>query len=124
MILHEFLEKGSAPLLVFRDFLSRWRYRHSAYVAHCKGSGDINSQGKPFDVAVKFPREEQRSLQCRIHEVMLLGRNENGLKAHGDLQSERTSLSVRAARREISRRFAHKPRQPLAPPVAICHGAS
>jgi hypothetical protein len=59
--------------------------------------------------------------QRRVHELVLFDRNENGPKAHGDLQFEITSLSVRAARPEISRRFAHKPREPSPPwwPVLV-----
>src|SRR5262245_13048506 len=89
MLLHEFLEESLAPLLVFRDFLSRWRHRHSAHVPDCEGSWDINSQGKPFNVAVKFTRQNECALQRRVHQVMLFDRNENCPEAHGDLQFER-----------------------------------
>ena len=96
MLLHEVLEKAPAPFLIFRDFLLKRGYRHSAYVACCEGSRYRNSQGKSFDVAVKFPREKECGLQCRVHEIMLFDRNENGLETHSDLQFERLLRVVRA----------------------------
>jgi hypothetical protein len=50
--------------------------------------GSSTAQGEPFDVAVEFPREQESGLQCRVYEIMLFDRNENGLEAHGDLQFE------------------------------------
>src|SRR5262250_497484 len=86
MLLREVLEKAAALFLVFRDVLFKCRYRHSAHVAYCEDSGNLDPQGEPFAVAVKFPREKESGLQCRVHEIMLFDRNENGLEAHGDLQ--------------------------------------
>src|SRR5215472_4307737 len=86
MLLHEVLEKAAALFLVFRDVLFKCRYRHSAHVAYCEDSGNLDPQGEPFDVAVKFPREKESGLQCRVHEIMLFDRNENGLETHDDLQ--------------------------------------
>src|SRR5499427_3544345 len=86
MLLHEVLEKAAASLLIFRNVLFQCRYRHSAHVAYCEDSGNLNAQGEPFDVAVKFPREKESGLQCRVREIMLFDGNENGLEAHGDLQ--------------------------------------
>src|SRR5215813_11487058 len=96
MLLHEVLEKAAALFLIFRDVLFPSRYRHSARVGYCEYSGNLDPQGEPFDVAVKFPREKESGLQCRVHETMLFDRNENGLEAHGDLQFVRTSPAVRA----------------------------
>ena len=81
---------------VWSNVLFQCRYRHSAHVAHCEESGNLNAQGEPFDVAVKFPREKESSLQCRVHEIMLFDRNENSLETHDDLQFVGTSLAVRA----------------------------
>src|SRR5262249_33453870 len=86
MLLHEVLEEAAASFLVFRDVLFQCRYRNRARVGDCKGNGNLTAQGEPFDVAVKFPREKESGLQCRVHETMLFDRNENGLEAHGDLQ--------------------------------------
>src|SRR5260221_8986795 len=97
MLLHEVLEKAAASFLIFRDVLFQCRYRHSAHVAYCEDSGNLNAQGEPFDVAVKFPREKEGGLQCRVQEIMLFDRNENGLEAHGDL----------GATPETSRCFTH-----------------
>jgi hypothetical protein len=83
VFLHEALEKAPGPFRVVRAFLLQWGYRQSAYVAHCEGSGARNSQSKPFDVTVELPRKKERGFQCRVHEIMLLGRNENGLETHG-----------------------------------------
>src|SRR5436190_22938153 len=106
MFLHELLEESPAPFLVFRDFPSRWRYRNSADVAHCEGSGDINSQGKSFDVAVKLPRQSERGLQGRAQKFMLFDRNENGSEAHGDLHSSELRRLMRWTRPGTSRRLA------------------
>src|SRR5262245_22785118 len=75
---------------IFRDVLIQCRYRHTAHVAYCDDSGKLDAQGEPFDVAVKFPREKESGLQCRVREIMLFDRNENGLETHGDLQFVRT----------------------------------
>jgi hypothetical protein len=96
MLLHEVLEKAAASFLIFRDILLKRRYRHGAYVADCEDSGNLNAQGEPFDVAVKFSREKERGLQRRVHEIMLFDRNENGLETHGDLQCERLLRVARA----------------------------
>src|SRR5882757_2233441 len=96
MLLHEVLEKAAASFLIFRDVMFERRYRHSAHVAYCEDSGNLNAQGEPFDVAVKFPREKESGLQCRVHEIMLFDRNENGLETHSDLQFERLLRVVRA----------------------------
>src|SRR5215831_19782922 len=109
MLLHEVLEKAATSLLIFRNVLFQCRYRHSAHVGYCEDSGNLRVQGEPFDVAVKFPREKERSFQCRVHEIMLFDRNENGLETHGNLQFERISSpgAHRWARPPTSRRFAH-----------------
>ncbi len=86
MLLHEVFEKAPAAFLIFRDFLLRGQYRHSAYIAYCEVNGNRNSQREPFDVAVKTPRENERRLQCRVHETMLINRNENGFETHAGLQ--------------------------------------
>src|SRR5437016_13350896 len=89
MLLHEVLEKAAASFLIFRDVLFQCRYWHSAHIGYCDDSGNLNAQGEPFDVAVKFPREKESGLQCRVREIMLFDRNENGLETHGDIQMER-----------------------------------
>src|SRR5262249_20264933 len=86
MLLHEVLEKAAASFLMFRDVLLQCRYRHSAGVGDCESSGNLTAQREPFDVAVKFPREQESGLQGRVHEIMLFGRNENCLETHDDLQ--------------------------------------
>src|SRR5262245_5143966 len=86
MLLHEVLENAPSSFLTFLDVRFPSRYRHSARVGYCEYSGNLDPQGEPFDVAVKFPREKESGLQCRVHETMLFDRNENGLEAHGDLQ--------------------------------------
>jgi len=96
MLLHEVLEKAAASFLIFRDILLNRRYRHGAYVAEREDSGNLNAQGEPFDVAVKFSREKERGLRRRVHEIMLFDRNENGLETHGDLQCERLLRVARA----------------------------
>src|SRR5215510_2496591 len=91
MLLHEVFEKAATSFLIFRDILLKRRYRHSAHVSYREDSGNLNAQGKPFDVAVEFPREKECGLQCRVHKIMLFNRNENGLETHGHLQFERLS---------------------------------
>jgi hypothetical protein len=86
MLLHEVLKKAPTPFRIFPDFLFQCRYRHNASVGYCEGSADRNSQGEPFDVAVKFLREKECGLQCRVHQIMLFDRNENGLETHCHLQ--------------------------------------
>src|SRR6266851_9926914 len=105
MLLHEVLEKAAASFLIFHGVLFQCRYRHSAHIGYCEDSGNLNTQGEPFDVAVKFPREKESGLQCRVHEIMLFDRNENGLEPHGDLQFVRT-LSVCAQVGRRPRRLA------------------
>jgi hypothetical protein len=85
MLLHEVFEKAPAAFLMFRDFLLQCR-RQSAYLAYCEDSRDRDSQRKPFNIAVKTPRENERRLQCRVHETMLINRNENGFETHGGHQ--------------------------------------
>jgi hypothetical protein len=97
MLLHETFEKTSAPFLVVHDLLLQCRYRQRTYVAERKGSGNRNSQGEAFDVAVEFLCEKEGGAQGRIHEIMLFDRDKNGLESHGDLQSCRTSPGVRAS---------------------------
>src|SRR5215813_15081766 len=100
MLLHEVLEKAAASFLIFCDVLFQCRYRHSAHIGYCEDSGNLKAQGEPFDVAVKFLREKQSRLQCRVHEIMLFNRNENGLETHGELQFVRTSsLCAQVGRR-------------------------
>src|SRR5262245_13021300 len=97
---------------MFRDVLLQCRDRHGADVADCEHRGELDAQGEPFDVAVEFAREHERGLQCRVHEIMLLDRNENGLETHGDLLAISWRSPIRArrwARRWMSRRFAHDP---------------
>src|SRR5215467_11995183 len=91
MLLHEVLEKGAVSILVFRDVLFQCRYRHRARVGDCEGNGNLSAQGEPFDVAVKFSREKESGLQCRVHEIMLFDRNENALDTQDKLQSVGTS---------------------------------
>src|SRR5260370_19693037 len=95
MLLHEVLEKAAASFLIFRDVLFERLYRHSIHVAYCDDGGNLNAQGESFDVAVKFPCEKESGLQCRVHEIMLFDRNENGLEAHGALQFVRTPYAHR-----------------------------
>src|SRR5262245_2570280 len=85
MRLHEALEQAAAALFIFRDVLLQCRDRHGADVADCEHRGELDAQGEAFDVAVEFARKQERGLQCRVHEIMLLDRNENGLETHGDL---------------------------------------
>src|SRR5262249_267724 len=80
------LEKAAASFLVFRDVLVQCRYRHSAHVAYCENSGNLNAQGEPFDVAVKLPREKDCGLQCRVLEIMLFDGSENRLETDDDIQ--------------------------------------
>jgi hypothetical protein len=108
MLLHEVLEKAVASFLIFRDVPLERRYRHSVHVAYCEDSGNLNAQGEPFDVAVKFPREKESGLQCRVREIMLFDRNENSLEAHGDLQFVRMPHTrTVGATPETSRPFTH-----------------
>src|SRR5262249_3048698 len=100
--LHEVLEKAAALFLIFRDVLLQCRDRHGADVAHGEGGGELDAQGESFDVAVEFAREQKRGLQCRIHEIMLLDRHQNGLETHGNLPFARTSLPARAQAGEAS----------------------
>jgi hypothetical protein len=81
--------------VAFCDFSLQRGYRHSAYVTHCEGSGDRQSQGKPFDVTVELPREKKSGFQCRGDEIMLFDWNKDGLETHGDLQFERVSARRR-----------------------------
>src|SRR5262245_65813938 len=100
MLLHEVLEKAAASFLVFRDVLFKRRYRHSAHVAYCDDSRNLNAQGEPFDVAVKFPREKESGLQCRVREIILFDRNENGLEP---MAISKWSAVVRARARASER---------------------
>src|SRR5215471_3146944 len=114
MRLHEVLEQAAAALFIFRDVLLQCRDRHGADVADGEHRGELDAQGEAFDVAVEFAREHERGLQCRVHEIMLLDRNENGLETHGDLLAISHSCAppaVRAGGRgfKTSRRFAHDP---------------
>src|SRR6516165_7184582 len=126
MRLHEVLEKAAAALLVFHDVLFQRRYRHGAYVAYGEDRGELHAQGEPFDVAVEFAREQERGLQCRVHEIMLLDRNENGLETHGDLPFVRTSPAARGrgrgfGRLAVSRRTS---RRAIGTPVALVYHAN
>src|SRR6266566_8230681 len=125
MLLHEVLEKAAASFLIFHGVLFQCRYRHSAHIGYCEDSGNLNTQGEPFDVAVKFPREKESGLQCRVHEIMLCDRKENGLETHGDIQFERLLPVVRAhaARAETSRRFGHHQWESHRTPVALFYRA-
>src|SRR5215831_3104180 len=121
MRLHEVLEQAAAALRVFHDVLFQRRYRHGAYVAYGEDRGELDAQGEPFDVAIELAREQERGLQCRFHEIMLLDRNENGLETHGDLPFVRTSPAARAAGRgfrrlAVSRRTAARA---IGTPVAL-----
>src|SRR5215831_1371099 len=111
MRLHEVIEQAAAALFIFRDVLLQCRYRHGADVAYCEDRGELDAQGEAFDVAVEFAREHERGLQCRVHEIMRLDRNENGLETHGDLLVVRTPPAVGGGGRgfKTSRRFAHAP---------------
>src|SRR5262245_23907012 len=102
MRLHEVLEQAAAALRVFHDVLFQRRYRHGAYVADGEDRGELDAQGEPFDVAVEFAREQKRGLQCRVHEIMLLDRHQNGLETHSNLPFARTSLPARARAGEAS----------------------
>src|SRR5262245_55133211 len=83
MLSHEALEQAAAAFLALLDVLFQCLYRHGADVAYREGSGDRNSQGESFDVAVELPGEHDCRLQRRIHEVVVFDRNENALEAHG-----------------------------------------
>src|SRR5215831_15238938 len=130
MRLHEVLEQAAAALFMFRDVLLQCRDRHGADVADCEHRGELDAQGEPFDVAVEFAREQERGLQCRVHEIMLLDRNENGLETHGDL----LAISHSCARRrpwtqvgEALRRLAVSrttPRRAIGTPVALFYHAN
>src|SRR5215468_5218925 len=111
MRLHEVLEQAAAALFMFRDVLFQCRDRYGADVADREHHGELDAQGEPFDVAVEFAREHERGLQRRVHEIMLLDRNENGLETHGDLPFVRAPPAVRGGGRgfKTSRRFAHDP---------------
>src|SRR4029077_16048571 len=74
---------------------------------YCEHSGELDAQGEAFDVAVKLAREKKSGLQCRVHEIVLFDRNENGLETHGDLPFVRSAVRAQVARPETSRRFAH-----------------
>jgi hypothetical protein len=126
MLLHEVLEKAPAAFLVFRDFLLQCR-RQNAYLAYCEGSRDRNSQGEPFDAAVKFPREKECGLQCRVREIMLFDWSENRPETHGDIQFERLLCAPCAhsrARLRTSRRFTRDPwESDRAPRLSIVQAA-
>src|SRR5260221_3482773 len=127
MLLHEVLEKAAASFLIFRDVLFQCRYRHGAHIGYCEDSGNLNTQGEPFDVAVKFPREKESGLQCRVHEIMLFDRNENGLEAHGDLQFVRTPHAIRAQMGRRRKRLAVSrttTRRATGTPVALFYHAN
>src|SRR5262244_4456234 len=127
MLLHEVLEKGAVSILVFRDVLFQCRYRHRARVGDCEGNGNLSAQGEPFDVAVKFSREKESGLQCRVHEIMRFDRNENGLEAHGDLQFVPHSRAICAhmgpcrKRLTVSRKTT---RRAIGTPVALFYRAN
>src|SRR5262245_59949483 len=103
MRLHEGLEQAAAALRVFHDVLFQRRYRHGAYVADGEDRGEFDAKGEPFDVAVELAREQERGLQCRVHEIMLLDGNENGLESHGDLPFVRASPAARRGGRGFRR---------------------
>jgi hypothetical protein len=85
---HEFLEQGAGPVLIVGNFvLQGGGHRQSAHVPDGEGDRHPDPQGKPFDVTVELPRENNRGFQGRAHEIMLLGRNENGFERHGALPS-------------------------------------
>jgi hypothetical protein len=110
VLVHEVLEKAAAALPIVRDVLFQRRYWHSAYVADCEHSGELDAQGEPFYVAVKLAREKKGGLQCRVHEIMLFDRNKNGLESHGDLPFARTPPPcVHKWARLTYRRLAHDP---------------
>src|SRR5262245_29420299 len=71
-----------------------------AHVAYCDDSRNLNAQGEPFDVAVKFPREKESGLQCRVREIILFDRNENGLEP---MAISKWSAVVRARARASER---------------------
>jgi hypothetical protein len=127
MPLHEVLEKAAASFLIFRDVLLERRYRHSARVSYCEDSGKLNTQGEAFDVAVKFPREKESGLQCRVHEIMRFDRNENGLEAHGDLQFVPHSRAICAHMGPCRKRLAVSrttTRRAIGTPVALFYRAN
>jgi hypothetical protein len=68
MLLHEVLEKAPAPLLIFRDFLLQCRYRQSAYLAYCEGSGDRKPENSPHTTAAV----ERWPLTCGRTEIKLI----------------------------------------------------
>jgi hypothetical protein len=86
VFLHKVLEQAARPFRIFRTFLLQCGYWQAAYVAHRDDSRDLTSQGEPLNITVELPRKKERGFQCRAHEVMLFGRNENGFETHGDLQ--------------------------------------
>src|SRR5258708_26553650 len=96
MLLHEVLEKAAASFLIFRDVLFQCRYRHSAHIGYCEDSGNLNAQGEPFDVAVKFLREKESGLQGRVHKIMRIDRHNDALEAHRDPQYPRSAPAERA----------------------------
>src|SRR5215468_2237192 len=126
MRLHEVLEQAAAALFMFRDVLFQCRDRYGADVADREHHGELDAQGEPFDVAVEFAREHERGLQCRVHEIMLLDRNENGLETHGDLPFVRTSPAARRGGRgfrrlAVSRRTSGRA---IGTPVALFYHAN
>src|SRR5215471_16223998 len=105
MLLHEAFEQASASFLVVHDLLLQCRYGQRTDVAEREGTGHRNSQGEPFDVTVEFPCKKESDTQARVHQIMLFDRDKDGLEAHGDLQSCRSSPGVREWMDGASRRL-------------------
>src|SRR6516165_730859 len=88
MLLHERLEEAAGLIRIFRNILLQRRgNRYRTRIGHRVGGGDHNTQSKSFDVTIKLPRQKERGFQCRIHEIMLFGGDEDGFEFHGDLRS-------------------------------------
>src|SRR5262245_18385476 len=105
MRLHEVLEQAAAALFIFRDVLLQCRDRHGADVTDCEHRRELDAQGEAFDEAVEFASEQERGLQCRVQEIMLLDRNENGLETHGDLLAISHSCVRRRPCSEVGKAF-------------------
>src|SRR5262249_53222908 len=71
----------------------------------------------------------ERGLQCRVHEIMLLDRNENGLETHGDLLAISHSCARRRPWAEVGEALRHlavsrtPPRRAIGTPVALFYHA-
>src|SRR5262245_45509374 len=111
----KFLEKGPAAFLMFRDFLLQYR-RQSSYLAYCEGR-DCNSQGEPFDVAVKLTGEKEC---CRrfFPEIVETERRNGGSRPPAKSAGKKRRgwwLDVPRSARRAAARHPHRPNLAVQP---------